>query len=65
MTRAAAAPKRRVTPVMRDALVRLANVGTLRGWAHSSTYYALKRQGLVEDPDTITAAGRAAVADRL
>ncbi|ATI15702.1 hypothetical protein [Bordetella phage vB_BbrM_PHB04] len=51
----------KITPVMRDALERVARGLSLRGYAHASTYWALRRKGLIFDSETITDAGRAAI----
>jgi hypothetical protein len=52
----------RMTAPMLSALRRLAGGNSLRGHVHASTYWALVHRGFIEDADTITAAGRAAIA---
>lgn len=54
---------KRATPVMLEALRALETGRSLRGRIHASTFYALRRGGFIEDSDTITDAGRRAIAD--
>jgi hypothetical protein len=51
-----------LTSSQRWALERLAQGKSLRGLAHGITINHLKMKGLIENSDTITDAGRAAIA---
>lgn len=51
-----------LTKRQRQALERLARGHGLRGFAHGVTVNHLKMRKLIEDSDTITDAGRAAIA---
>lgn len=62
MSAAISTKPRRVTEAMLAALRRLESGQSLRGHVHMSTYWTLRRRGLIEDSDTITDAGRAALA---
>lgn len=51
----------KLTTAQREALAWLAQGKSLRGYAHGVTINHLKMKRLIEDSDTITDAGRAAV----
>lgn len=53
---------RRLTKAQRTALELLASGRSLRGLVHGVTINHLKMKKLIEDSDTITAAGRALIA---
>jgi len=52
----------RITLPMRRALERLASGQSLRGYANARTSTTLKARGLIQDSDTLTAAGAALIA---
>lgn len=52
----------RITPTMLRALQTIEKYKSMRGRFNAVTYTALRRQELIEDPETLTDAGRAAIA---
>ena len=52
----------KITPIMREALEQLERGFSLRGNVKASTYWALRRKGLIWNSETLTDAGRAAIA---
>lgn len=50
-----------ISGTQKAALTHLEGGGSLRGFCHGRTYQSLKRNGWIEDPDTITPKGREAL----